>query len=217
MNPPRTPTKAHNDFNIFIRNLSAKWNLQLPVRYAPTSPSQRPNPDSPQEKILTRIRFLFFKDPKALIGVIANFEEWAHPVVTNWKWKPQQERGTIPTSAPGVNGFNRDSFLKRTEIPESAIASLVTHLSKLLDDEIYLFKARVESQQSPPANRPDYTPDQGTATSPERRHRTRASMAKSPEKPMRQTILDFGKSAPQEQSGSKTQSINLIDGQTDIT
>jgi len=209
MYPPRTPTKSHDStVNSLIRNLSIKWSLGLPIRGASWSPSEIRNPDSPQEKVLTRIRFLYFKDPAALHGVVANFEEWARPSITNWKWKPQQERGTIPTSASGANVFKRDSFLKTNEVPESAVASLLTHLSKLLEDEVYLVKARMENHQSPPPNIEDQTGNHGTgnhgkAASPEKRPRTRANIAKSPEKPKRQTILDFRKSAPQEQSGNR--------------
>ena len=204
MYPPRTPTKSHDIINALVANLSAKWNLQLPVRYAATSPSERQDPDSPREKILTRIRFLYYKDSTALDGVIADFEEWAHPVITNWTWKPQQERGTIPTSASGASDFERDSFLKTTKIPESAVASLQVHLAKLLEDEIYLVKARMESNQSPPAKTSAGAGDRRETISPQRRPRTRASVVKSPEKSKRQTTLDFRKSVPQEQSGSRT-------------
>lgn len=200
MYPPRTPTKSHDStVNSLIRNLSIKWSLGLPIRDTVWSPAKIPNPDAPQEKILTRLRFLYFKDATALHGVIASFEEWARPVVSNWKWKPQQERGTIPTSS-GANVFKKDSFLKTSEVPESAVASLIIYLSKLLEDEVYLVKARMESNQSPPANNVDQPGDDGEAASPEKRPLTRVSMAKSPKK--RQTTLDFRKVVPQEQSGT---------------
>lgn len=205
MYPPRTPSKSHDStVNSLIRNLSIKWSLGLPIRDASWSPSGIRNPDSPQEKILTRIRFLYFKDPAALHGVVANFEEWARPVITDWKWKPQQEHGTIPTSASRANVFTRGSFLKTNEIPESAVASLLAQLSKLLEDEVYLVKARMESNQSPPANISCQTGDHGNAVSPQKRPRTRVNMSKSPEKPKRQTTLDFGKLLPQEPSGSRS-------------
>ena len=204
MYPPKTPNKSHDStVNSLIRNLSIKWNLGLPIRDASWSPSEIRNPDSPKEKILTRIRFVYFKDPAALHGVVANFEEWARPVISDWKWKPRQEHGTIPTSASRANVFNRDSFLKTNEVPESAVASLLTHLAKLLEDEVYLVKARMESNPSPPANIVHQTGDHGKATSPQKRPRTRVNMAKSPEKPKRQTTLDFGKLLPQEQLGSR--------------
>lgn len=204
MYPPRTPTKSHDStVNSLIRNLSNRWNLGLPIRDADWSPSQIRNPDSLHEKVLTRVRFLYFKDPAALHGVVANFEEWARPLITNWKWKPQQERGTIPTSGSGANVFKRDSYLKTNEVPESAVASLLAYLAKLLEDEVYLVMARMENHQSPPPNTEDQTGNHGKAASPEKRPRTRANMAKSPEKPKRQTTLDFRKSAPQEQSGNR--------------
>lgn len=121
MYPPRTPNKAHDYLNGIIKSLSAKWSLNLPIRETPWSPSRIENPDDAGEKILSRMRFLYFKDRKALDGVIYSFEDWARPVISDWKWKPRQEPGTIPTAPKGVNASHRNSFIKTTDIPQSAI------------------------------------------------------------------------------------------------
>ena len=203
MNPPKTPTKAHDDLNNLVRNLSAKWNLQLPVRYVATSPSQRQrqNPDSLLEKILDRIGFLYFKDMTALHGVIANFEEW---VVTGWKYKPLQEPGTIPVSATGA------SFLRTSQIPQSAIGSLLKHLSKLLEDDFYLVKARMESHQSLPAMSVRTHRDSSWGCFTGETSQSESQPREVAGKAERQATLDFGKSGLQEQSGSRTLSMSSI-------
>jgi len=216
MHPPNTPTKSHDHLNSIVRSLSAKWSLPLPIRETPWSPSRIVNPDNSEEKVLTRLRFLYFKNPEALNGVIAGFEEWAQPAISEWKWKPQQDRGTIPTSAVGANVLPRNSFLKTVDIPQSVIHDLLTYLLRLLDDEIYLVKARIEANPPAISEKLDHGEDHHRTVSPRKRPRARDKTGILAEKPKRQTTLDFGKAVPREQSGSSIFSSCKVFSKADV-
>ncbi|KAI9878540.1 MAG: hypothetical protein M1830_000594 [Pleopsidium flavum] len=202
MYPPSTPTKSHDNLNSIVRSLSAKWSLRLPIRETPWSPSRIENPHNPKEKVLTRLRYLYFQNPKALNGVIAGFEEWARPVISDWKWKPRQEHGTIPTSAAGAKGLPGNSFLKSAEIPESAVNDLLTYLLELLDDEIYLMKASIEANLPLFSDKVDRSDDHHETDLPRKTPRARDNTEVPVEQPRRQIALDFGKAVPQHQSDS---------------
>ena len=58
---PKTPTKADDEIEKLKRSLSAKWGIQFPVRDLTWSPS-RSNLGLVEEKILTCIQFLYFRD-----------------------------------------------------------------------------------------------------------------------------------------------------------
>ncbi len=207
---PQTPTKAYDNVSNIIRKLSAKWDLGLPIRETPWSPSRIEDPQSPQERIFSHIRYLNFKDPTALNQVIASFEEYAGPKRSEWKWKPRQEAGTLPTSTVGGSAWPRESFLKTREVWKSATLDLLQYLLKLLDDEVYIVRARDEGTRTPLTGEPHQQGNFSGDVPPEKPKRPRAksvvspSKAKpaiSPGKAKRQTTLDYLKTVPQDKSG----------------
>ena len=119
---PHTPTKAINadqDINSRIQDLSIPWNLQLPVRDASWSPSRNPV-NSEEKQIYERVRWLYFKNPRALDYAIAEFERRAR---TNWISKPHADPDVLPTRSIRPS-TSQNTFLKRRSISEEDGAEL---------------------------------------------------------------------------------------------
>ena len=78
MSFPTTPSKKGEELNQLLFSLNSRWNLNLPVRHDPISPSKVPNKEGRGEKIFHCIRFLFYRNPDALHVAIAGFEKHAY-------------------------------------------------------------------------------------------------------------------------------------------
>ena len=133
MFPPSTPTKgskAHDEINALIQNVSASWNLQLPVRDASWSPSR--NTANPGEKdmmdIYRRVKYLYWTDPKALNCAMTEFERRAR---SNWVPKPHADPDVLPSRSIRPSTRN-DTFLKRRSIGDKEAAELRTVLVDVL-------------------------------------------------------------------------------------
>ena len=97
MNPPVTPTKAGDDINSIIRNLSGKWNLQISLRDSLWSPSRNTS-KSTESQIYSAVQYLYWQKGKtegALAHAIAQFEDLARK---NWVPKPRAEPDLLPRS-----------------------------------------------------------------------------------------------------------------------
>ncbi|KAI9725023.1 MAG: hypothetical protein M1812_000299 [Candelaria pacifica] len=143
MNPPSTPKKTSDELNEYIRSLSESWALQLPLRQDIWSPSSRSrnerNTNNEAFRCVAHIRYLFYKRPTALQGVRISLSEYARGHVTDWKFKPRQEPGTLPQlPLPAV----KDQFLARSDISDQLAAKLRHYLLKLLEDEVYMVKEK---------------------------------------------------------------------------
>ncbi|KAL8793338.1 MAG: hypothetical protein Q9195_004115 [Heterodermia aff. obscurata] len=131
---PTTPTKASkadNEINALIQNLSASWDLDLPVRDASWSPSR--NTANPGEKdIYQRVKYLYWKDKPALNSAVAEFERRAN---SNWVRKPHADADVLPsrTLRPSTR---HDTFLKKRSISGKEAAELRNVLIDVLKSVI---------------------------------------------------------------------------------
>ena len=131
MFPPRTPTKgskADDEINAVIQTLSAKWGLQLPVRDALWSPS-RSTVNPGENNVYQRVKYLYWKDKKALDCAVAEFERRAK---TNWVPKPHADPDVLPSRSIRPS-TRHDTFLKkRSAIGDKEAAELTNVLVDVL-------------------------------------------------------------------------------------
>lgn len=133
-----TPIKKNDELTLLTNKLSSKWNLQFPHRGPLWSPSQVKHPNSTEEKVLSRLNFLSFKDREALQYAILQFETHAGETCSGihfseWIHKPQAEVDVIPRRYPPSKPLDRKSFLKRNEIDEVTASKLMDSLLQILD------------------------------------------------------------------------------------
>ena len=150
MEAPKTPSKTRDDgINSIVKTLCAKWGLKLPIRDTPWSPSKIPHPGAVEEKVLGKIRFLYFKDRDALDGAIKQFEEHAHYIYSKWKFKPRAELDVLPSLAPSESALRRDSARRRDDVTvsEGVTAELAENLLHCLDQAAELVRLRVEFEK----------------------------------------------------------------------
>ncbi|MCJ1464994.1 hypothetical protein MMC07_003609 [Pseudocyphellaria aurata] len=120
---PRTPTKANEEIGRITDLLASRWGLQFPVRdgtYSPCSPSKIKDP---KDQVVSCIRFLTFKDPIALNNALQRFEEHAETIFSKWKYKPCADQDVLPRRPHAESPLHRDTFLRRSEVIETASAT----------------------------------------------------------------------------------------------
>ena len=147
MEAPRTPTRTRDDgINNIAKTLCVKFGLKLPIRDTPWSPSKIPHPGAVEEKVLRLIRFLFFKDRDKLNKAIAQFEEHAPFIYSEWMFKPQAEPDVLPSLAPSESALRRGASLRRHDgtVSERMTAALAENLLHCLDGAAELVRLRVE-------------------------------------------------------------------------
>lgn len=134
---PKTPTKQDDELTLITNALSAKWNLKFPLRGPLWSPSRIKHPESSGEQVLSRLRFLSFKNKEALQYALTHFEgqagETRSGVCSQWIHKPQAEMDVIPSRSRPSNPVDQNSFLKRIEIDEATASKLMETLLQNLD------------------------------------------------------------------------------------
>ena len=122
MNTPRTPTKgskADDEINALIQNISLSWNLQLPVRDASWSPS-RSAVNPVENDIYQRVKYLYWKDKPALDRAVAEFERRAP---TNWVPKPRADPDVLPSRSIRPS-TRHDTWLKKRSVSDKEAAEL---------------------------------------------------------------------------------------------
>lgn len=117
---PETPTKADDGIEKLKQSLSAKWGIQFPARDSTWSPS-RSNLSLVEEKILTRIQFLYFRDG-ALRHAIEQFEKHASTLCSQWQFKPRAEVDVLPLRE--YSTLKKDFLQKRDQLDRGTIKEL---------------------------------------------------------------------------------------------
>ncbi|MCJ1401803.1 hypothetical protein MMC11_005020 [Xylographa trunciseda] len=135
MSNPVTPSRRGEEINNIVFALNTKWNLNLPLRSAPQSPSKVLSPESPEEQIFHTIKLLFFQDIEALHYACKRFEDHARQYPSEWVYKPNGETDTLP-SRPSANSYLKgNSWLKtRSTVNESAVQMLQETLLRFLTE-----------------------------------------------------------------------------------
>ncbi|MCJ1438921.1 hypothetical protein MMC27_008311 [Xylographa pallens] len=132
---PATPSRKGEEINKIVFALNNKWNLNLPIKSAPQSPSRVLSPESPEEQIFSAIKLLFFQDIEALHHTCEQFENHAGQYLSNWVDKPNGETDTIPSRAVTNSYLGRNSWLKtRSTVNESTVNVLQETLLRLLNE-----------------------------------------------------------------------------------
>lgn len=147
MSTPETPKPGRRNFDLVIDRLNSRWDLQLPRihgRVAELAESEGPLP----RRITSRIRFLCFRPQLNLEALIADFEEKAEEVKSNWVFKPQQEAGTLPRLPNDKSRLFKESLAKPFQLTSSQRKELLLYLDKLLDDEYQLSRDSPTYQRS---------------------------------------------------------------------
>lgn len=134
----KTPTKKNDELTSITNELSAKWNLRFPHRGPLWSPSQIKNPNSSGEQVLSRLKFLSFKNQEALQYALLHFKTHAGEILSGihceqWMHKPQAEWDVIPRRYPPSKQLDDKSFLKRNDIDEVTASRLMDNLLQILD------------------------------------------------------------------------------------
>ena len=139
--PPVTPSKQKEDPRTTINHLNSRWKLDLREADLCSSHSKSAEvPAEPSQLCVKIVRFLFYQNRPALERVISNFEEWARGIASAWRWKPRQERGTLPLRQPEESMLLQNFLVEKVDMTESKRAELIAHLVDLLKDECYLLK-----------------------------------------------------------------------------
>ncbi|MCJ1285441.1 hypothetical protein MMC26_004781 [Xylographa opegraphella] len=126
---PVTPSRKGEEINKYVFALNTKWNLNLPIKSAPQSPSKVLSPDSPEEQIFLVIKLLYFQDIEALHHACKRFEDYATQHLSDWVYKPNGERDTLPSRTTG------NSWLKtRSTANESTVHILQETLLRFLNE-----------------------------------------------------------------------------------
>ena len=135
MSNPTTPSRKGEDINRIVSALNTKWNLNLPIKSAPQSPSQVLRPESQSEQIFLAIKLLFFQDNEALHHVCQQFEEHARQHLSEWVYKSKAETDTLPSRPTVGSHMSGNSWLKtRSVVDESTVHMLQETLLRFLTD-----------------------------------------------------------------------------------
>ena len=116
MSAPTTPSKADGSIEELKQTLAAEWGLQFPARDPLASPSKR-DTSAIDERVHRYIRYLYFnksllEGATALGYAIAQFEQAASTIISEWQTKPRAEAGVAPTRPQAESAVRRD-FLRR--------------------------------------------------------------------------------------------------------
>ena len=144
MSLPQTPKKVDEGISIIIRDLSAKWNLQIPPRSELYSPSRDSRPERVEDQVYGRIRYLYYRNKDALDYAIDKFEKYAPMVFSQWQFKPLGDLDVLPTRSTHDSALRHDSFLRRPEMTEDAVVALTQGLLRFLDDIAARVKLNVD-------------------------------------------------------------------------
>ena len=136
-----SPQKIQHSFESIVKSLNDRWALKIP-----NIPGTAINHDDDIQKLardcFNCIRYLCFKD-RNLGKVINDFEEFAHANGKQWVYKPSQEEGTLPR-------LSVTKSFRAPERPQENRRMLLSHLCKLLEEEVRLTKASEHyTRQSP--------------------------------------------------------------------
>ena len=129
---PTTPQKKGDEIDEIVRGLNARWALNIPTWDVLRSPSKVPQPDGIEDRILNTIRFLYWKHRSPMQHALEQFEKHALYISSEWKFKPRADTNTLPLRAPSDSSLRQHSFLKRNELPESAVHTLKEALLRFL-------------------------------------------------------------------------------------
>lgn len=135
---PRTPSKADDKIKSITDSLAANWNLQFPAWDATYSPSTVRDPSRVEEQVMSRLRFLIFKDPDGLAVACERFEKHAETiqaetVQSQWKHKPRADSDLLPRRLHAEISFQRDPLLRRPQVSEATAGQLMKTLLHCLD------------------------------------------------------------------------------------
>ena len=132
---PVTPSRKGEEINKIVSALNTKWNLNLPVKSTPQSPSRVLSPESQEEQIFSAIKLLFFQDNDALHHTCKQFANHAEQHLSDWVPKPNGETDTIPSRGVTNPYHNGNSWLKtRSTVNDSTIIVLQETLLRLLNE-----------------------------------------------------------------------------------
>lgn len=133
---PHTPSKKGEDeVSRILKDLSDRWGLYFPPRDQTWSPSLA-RPDSVEDRIRFRIKFLYFKDKNALNHVLHDFDKHANELCSKWQYKPKGQRDVIPSRPPPESAVRRDAFLKRDSHRAEALEEMMQCLDHLTRDVV---------------------------------------------------------------------------------
>lgn len=125
---PSTPSKADDKIEEIKLSLAQKWGINLPPRDINWSPSRR-DPNRLEDKILSRIQYLYFKGG-ALAIAVDEFENRAKAIYSEWRYKPRADSSVLPTCPGG------DSYLRRRDLPDEGAVQLLTETLLLCLDQV---------------------------------------------------------------------------------
>lgn len=138
MPPPTTPTKgAGDDVTKIINSLSAKWGLRFPLRDGSWSPMKVEGRIA--DDVFGRIKYLSFRNRKALDYALMHFEEQAVLKCSNWVPKPHAERDVTPRRTSTI-GSSYNDLIKHQRIDERTAVDLMETLLPLVDQVAELVK-----------------------------------------------------------------------------
>ncbi|KAL8781213.1 MAG: hypothetical protein Q9213_006106 [Squamulea squamosa] len=212
-----TPTGADDEIRRITLDLSAKWSLRFP-QPGLRSPAKRNN-ENPEEQVLSRLRYLYFRNRNALNQAIDCFERIAPELLAGWIVKNHAEPDVLP-SRTRSGAARQDNYLfKRPALNDKQASDLMQALLR------YLIEA-VENVRKDPIVQVDQGWQQGNAdasaerTSPQNqdtkplRRSSRTSTDKAKRKPLIQpkdgNIMDYMKQRSKENLQSFDPHLNKI-------
>ncbi|KZF20397.1 hypothetical protein L228DRAFT_285105 [Xylona heveae TC161] len=146
MTTPKTPNgRRDGGIKKIIDELNGKYNFQLPDRNgAPWSPSEIPNRDRIEERILSHIKFLYFKNGD-INGAIQNLDEYAKGLISNWVYKPDQDPDVIPgQQSKGKERLSVGGFLRTPQTSSNLVQELRRYFLEQLVSETALLRTKFE-------------------------------------------------------------------------
>ncbi|KAI1615636.1 RNA-directed RNA polymerase [Exophiala viscosa] len=112
---PETPQHVGSRVDWAINHLNAHWDLGLPRLHGRQAKELEKDQGSCATKCFSRIRYLCFR--VEIEGIVSDFNERARQLCSKWKWKPSQEKGTIPVLPVTKSFLARDIQEKRNVSP----------------------------------------------------------------------------------------------------
>ncbi|KAL8691947.1 MAG: hypothetical protein Q9218_002929 [Villophora microphyllina] len=144
---------ADDEIGRITTSLSAKWDLRFPPPVA-RSPATI-NQERPEEKVLARLRYLFFYDRKnsraATKYAIDCFEQFAPKLLAGWVEKPRAEVDVLPTRTRSATIRQQGFLSTKPTLNDEQAHDLMQRLLGYLDETISAIrKGAIFSVEEPP-------------------------------------------------------------------
>ena len=137
---PETPKEKGRVVDKILQRLNSDWDLQLPRLHGKAAEAAE-STNAVAKKCSARIRYLCFRHDD-LESLIEEYDSTARQLYSQWRFKPRQEKGTLPILPVKKSGLAGDVVKKRNlglvRLSPSQRQDLLQLLDRTLEDDYLL-------------------------------------------------------------------------------